>query len=69
VGYIWGDLFTNSPGTDVIIVKIFSPKNSAKKLAFSTQNKAKLSKMLIMTLVFEKNAIFSPKIVENRRKL
>jgi hypothetical protein len=26
-------------------------------------------KLLIMTLVFAKNAIFSPKIVENRRKL
>jgi hypothetical protein len=26
---------------DVMIFKIFSPKNSAKKLAFLTQNKAK----------------------------
>jgi hypothetical protein len=69
VGYIWSDLFTNSPGTDVIIVKIFSPKNSAKKLAFSTQNKAKLSKILIITLVFKEKRHFLPKIVENRRKL
>jgi hypothetical protein len=58
------------PGTDVMIFKIFSPKNSAKKLAFLTQNKAKVCKILIITLVFEKNAIFfatncrkSPKIV------
>jgi DNA-directed RNA polymerase beta' subunit len=31
-------------GTDVRILKIFSPKNSEKKLAFVTQNKAKLCK-------------------------
>jgi TRAP-type C4-dicarboxylate transport system substrate-binding protein len=42
--------------TDVMIFKIFSPKISAKKLAFLTQNKAKLRKVLIITLVFEKNA-------------
>jgi hypothetical protein len=29
------------PGTDVMIFKIFSPKNLAQKLAFLTQNKAK----------------------------
>jgi hypothetical protein len=29
------------PGTDVMIFKIFSPKNLAKKLEFLTQNKAK----------------------------
>jgi hypothetical protein len=29
------------PGTDVMIFKIFSPQNSAKKLAFLSQNKAK----------------------------
>jgi hypothetical protein len=47
------------PGTDVMILKIFLPK----KLAFLTQNKAKLCKILIITLIFKKNAIFSPKIV------
>jgi hypothetical protein len=53
-----------------MIFKIFSPKNSAKKLSFLTQNKkAKLCKILIMTLVFEKNANFFAEIVENRRKL
>jgi hypothetical protein len=36
---------------------IFAEKN-AKKLAFLTQNKAKLCKFLIITLDFEKNAIF-----------
>jgi Ni,Fe-hydrogenase III small subunit len=45
-------------GADVMIFKIFSPKNSAKKLAFLTQNEAKLCKILIITLVFEKNANF-----------
>jgi hypothetical protein len=32
------------PGTDVMILKIFLPKNFAKKLAFFIQNKAKLCK-------------------------
>jgi lipoprotein signal peptidase len=30
-----------APGTDVMILKIFSPKNFAKKMAFFTQNNAK----------------------------
>jgi hypothetical protein len=47
----------NPPGTDVMILKIFSSKNS-DKMAFLTQSKAKLSKKLIITLVFEKNADF-----------
>jgi hypothetical protein len=53
------------PGTDVMILKIFSPKNLAKKLTFLTQNKAKLWKILIITLIFEKNANF---FAENCRK-
>jgi hypothetical protein len=48
-----------------MILKIFLPKKIAKKLAFLTQNKAKLYKIVIITLVFEKNA----KIGKNRRKL
>jgi hypothetical protein len=52
-----------------MIFKIFSPKNSAKKLAFLTQNKAKLCKILIISLGFEKNANYFrrklSKIVEN----
>jgi hypothetical protein len=47
-------------GIDVMIFKIFSPKNFAKKLAFFAQNKAKLCKILIITLV-EKNANFFAK--------
>jgi hypothetical protein len=53
------------PGTDVMILKIFLPKNSAKKLAFLTQNKAELCKILIITLVFEKIAKF---FAENGQK-
>jgi hypothetical protein len=45
-----------NPGTDVMIFQIFSPKKSAKKCAFLTQDKAKLFKNFIITLVFEKNA-------------
>jgi hypothetical protein len=53
------------PGTDVRIFEIFSPKKSAKKLAFFTQNKAKLCKNFIITLFFDKNANF---FAENCRK-
>jgi hypothetical protein len=42
--------------------KKFSPKKLARKLAFLTQNKAKLFKNLILTLVFEKNANFRRKL-------
>jgi hypothetical protein len=55
------------PGTDFF--KYFHQKIQRKKLAFFTQNKAEICKILIITLVFEKNAIFSQKIGENRRKL
>jgi hypothetical protein len=48
-----------------MILKIFLPKNSAKNLAFFTQNKAKLGKILIITLVFEKTANL---FAENCRK-
>jgi hypothetical protein len=55
-------------GTDVRILKIFSPKNG-EKLAFLTQNKAKLGKLFIIALVFKKKANFSAenwsKIAEN----
>jgi hypothetical protein len=47
---------------------IFAEKIS-EKVAFCAQNKAKLFKNLIITLVFEKNANFSPKIVKKRIKL
>jgi hypothetical protein len=58
------------PGTHVIIfLNIFATK-FGEKMAFLTQNKAKLFKNLILRLVFEKTAnFFSPKIVKNRRKL
>jgi hypothetical protein len=53
----------------LMVLKIFSPKNLAKKLALFAQNKAKLFKILIITLVLRKTPIFSPKIGKNRRKL
>jgi hypothetical protein len=55
--------------TDVMISKIFSLKNLAKKLSFLTQNKATFYNNLIITFVFKKNANFFRrklgKIVEN----
>jgi hypothetical protein len=57
------------PGTDVMIFKIFSPKNFANKLAFLTQNKAKLCKNLIITLVFEKNANFFAENCQKSQKI
>jgi hypothetical protein len=52
-----------------MIFKIFSPKKSAKKLAFLTQNKAKLCKNFIITLVFEKNAKFFDKNWQKSQKI
>jgi hypothetical protein len=51
-----GPDFRQTPGADVMILKIFSPKNLAKKFAFLT--KLNFEKYLIITLVFRKNAIF-----------
>jgi hypothetical protein len=49
-----------------MILKIFSPKNFANKLAFLSQKKAKLGKNLITTLFFlRKTPIFLPKIGKN----
>jgi hypothetical protein len=45
-------LSTCLPGTDVIIKKYIHRKIQRKKLAFLTQNKAKLYKILIITLFF-----------------
>jgi hypothetical protein len=62
--------WTYHSGTDVMILKIFSPKNSAKKLAFLTQNKAKLSKILIINIgCWEKRQFCLQKIAKNGRKL
>jgi hypothetical protein len=52
------------PGTDVKILKIFSPKNISEILAFFAQATASFCKNLIKTFVFEKNAIFA----ENQQK-
>jgi hypothetical protein len=54
-------------GTDVMIFKIFSPKNLAKIGVFDS--KQKIMQKFYHNIVFEKNAIFSPKNGKNRRKL
>jgi hypothetical protein len=41
-----------------MIFKNIFAKKIAKKFAFLTQSKAKLCKILIITMVFEKNAVF-----------
>jgi hypothetical protein len=46
-------------------LNIFAEKFCAKNWCFFAQNKAKLCKNWIITLIFEKNAIFSPKIAAN----
>jgi hypothetical protein len=48
---------------------IFAEKNVAKNLAFLTQNKAKLWKILIITLVFEKNTNFFAKNRQKQQKI
>jgi hypothetical protein len=58
------------PGTDVRILKIFSPKNLAKILAFFALATASFCKNLIITLVFVKKSANSfaeklAKIAEN----
>jgi hypothetical protein len=45
----------STPGTDVMIIKLFS-QFFCKKLAFLTQSKGKLCKILIITSVFEKKS-------------
>jgi hypothetical protein len=52
-----------------MILKIFSPKNLAKNIGVFAQPTASFCKILIITLVFEKNANFVAKIGKNRRKL
>jgi hypothetical protein len=51
-----------------MIFKIFCPKKSAKKLAFFALNKAKLFNNWNITLVFEKNAIFSAENCQKSQK-
>jgi hypothetical protein len=46
------------PGTEGMIVKVFSPKNSAKILAFFAQTTVASCKNSIITLFLVKNANF-----------
>jgi hypothetical protein len=65
VGLHFGRFFTNSSGTDVMIFKIFSPKNSAKKLAFLTQNKAEFSFIFSFTYDMKPGVIVSNTVSSN----
>jgi hypothetical protein len=56
-------------GANVMILKIFSPKNSAKKFTFLTQNKAKICKILFITLTFDKNANFFAENCQKSQKI
>jgi hypothetical protein len=49
-------------GTDVTIFTIFSPK-IVENIGISVQSTSSLCKIRIITLVFKKNANFSPKNV------
>jgi hypothetical protein len=48
----------------MLLLFFYFRRKNAKKLAFLTQNKAKLCKFLIITLVFEKTPIFRRKLEE-----
>jgi hypothetical protein len=52
-----------------MISKIFSPKNFAKILAFLLKLLLDFAKIVIITLVFEKNTNFSPKIGKKLSKI
>jgi hypothetical protein len=53
-----------------MIFKIISPKNLAKKLAFFAQTTSSFcKKIVIITLVFDKNANSFAENEKNRRKL
>jgi hypothetical protein len=54
---------------DVMILKNIFAEKIAKKLAFLTKNKAKLFKIMIITLVFEKNANFFAKNCQKSQKI
>jgi hypothetical protein len=51
------------------ILKLFSPKNLAKILAFFAKTTASFWKKLIITLVFEEHAIFSAENLQKMQKI
>jgi hypothetical protein len=53
-------------GTDVMIFQYFRRKIQRKNRRFLLKLLLVFAKIVIITLVFEKSAIFLPKIVENR---
>jgi hypothetical protein len=61
--------FGEQAGTDVMILKIFSPKNLSKNWRFLLKTKLIMQTFDLNIGFFKKSAIFSPKMVKNRRKL
>jgi hypothetical protein len=57
------------PGTDVMIFFNFSLKNSAKNWRFCLKTKLVFAKIVIITLVFEKNANFFAEIWQKSQKI
>jgi hypothetical protein len=52
-----------------MILNIFSPKNLAKILPFFAQTNASICKILIVTLVFEKNVDFFAEYWQKSQKI
>jgi hypothetical protein len=52
-----------------MILKIFSPKNLAKILAFFAQTTASFCKNMIITLFFEKNSNFFSQNLQKSQKI
>jgi hypothetical protein len=61
---ILGDFFTNSSGTNVMILKLCSQKNLAKILAFFAQTTVTFCKKLIITLILRKTPFFRRKLAK-----
>jgi hypothetical protein len=57
------------PGKDVMILKILSPKNSAKNGVFDSKQTQITQNFDNKHCFLRKTPIFSPKIVKKRRKL
>jgi hypothetical protein len=60
--YVNSNYVISLTGTYVMILEYFRQKKLAKKLKFLNQNKAKLFKILIITLVFVKTPFFRRKL-------
>jgi hypothetical protein len=62
-------VYLRQPGTDVMIFKIFLPQKLRTNWRFLLKNQAKICKILIITLGFEKNANFFAKNCRKTQKI